>query len=66
VGLIQTPATAHRASAHLDGGRLKLTKKDPAAHGEHHYIDLGLIASVGDKVTLNVSAAEAQKKAATA
>jgi hypothetical protein len=51
---------------HLDGGRLKLTKKDPAAHGEHHYIDLGLIASVGDKVTLNVSAAEAQKKATTA
>jgi hypothetical protein len=50
---------------HLDGNRIKLTKKDPAAHGEHHYIDLSLIASAGEKVTLNVPAAEAQKKAAT-
>lgn len=46
---------------HLDGQRLKLTKTDPAAGGEHHYIHLDSVASVeGGKVRLNRTAAEAK------
>ena len=46
---------------HLDGQRLKLTKTDPAAGGEHHYIHLDSVASVEDgKVHLNRTAAEAK------
>lgn len=46
---------------HLDGQRLKLTRTDPAAGGEHHFIHLDSVASVeGDKVRLNRTAAEAK------
>lgn len=45
---------------HLDGQRIKLTKTDPAAGGQHHYIHVDSIADVGDKVTLNRTASEAQ------
>ena len=45
---------------HLDGQRIKLTKTDPAAGGEHHYIHIDSIASVTEKVTLNRTAAEAK------
>ena len=51
---------------HVDGDRIKLTKKDSAADieggqgthaGHHHYISLGLVAEVeGDKVRLSANA----------
>ena len=45
---------------HLDGQRIKLTRTDPAAGGEHHFIHVDSIASVDDKVRLNRTAAQAQ------
>ena len=45
---------------HLDGQRIKLTKNDEAAGGQHHYIHVDSIADVGDKVTLNRTASEAK------
>ena len=52
---------------HVDGDRIKLTKKDSAADvegaeggqhsGHHHYISQGLIAEIeGDKVRLSANA----------
>jgi hypothetical protein len=47
---------------HLDGDRIKLTRKDspqgPDGEGaKHHYIPLGLVAEVeGDKVRLSANA----------
>jgi hypothetical protein len=51
---------------HLDGDRIKLTKKDSGAQvaegtggheGHHHYISTGLIAGVeGDQVRLSANA----------
>lgn len=49
---------------HIDGDRIKLTKKDSGAgyeggshEGHHHYISAGLIAEVeGDKVRLSANA----------
>jgi hypothetical protein len=51
---------------HVDGGRIKLTKKDSGADvkegsgshaGHHHYISGGLVAGVeGDKVRLSANA----------
>lgn len=51
---------------HVEGGRIKLTKKDSGAQvneghgrheGHHHYISLGLVADVeGDKVRLSANA----------
>jgi hypothetical protein len=43
----------------VDGQRMKLTRTDPAAGGEHHYIHLDSVASVDDKVRLNRTTAEA-------
>ena len=44
---------------HLDGNRIKLTKKDSGEgshEGHHHYISIGLIADVeGDKVRLSAN-----------
>ncbi|MBV9077622.1 MAG: DUF2171 domain-containing protein [Methylobacteriaceae bacterium] len=46
---------------HLDGQRIKLTRTDAAAGGEHHFIHLDSVASVeGDKVRLNRTASEAR------
>jgi hypothetical protein len=45
---------------HLAGQRIKLTRNDPAAGGEHHFIHVDSIASVDDKVRLNRTAAEAK------
>ncbi len=45
---------------HVEGQRLKLTKSDEAAGGEHHYIHLDSVASVDTKVKLNRTAAEAK------
>lgn len=52
---------------HVDGRRIKLTKRDSAAEiegaeggthaGHHHYVSLGLVADVeGDKVRLSANA----------
>ncbi len=46
---------------HLQNGKLKLTKHDSGADGVHHFIELSTIASIDNFVTLNISAAEAQK-----
>lgn len=53
----------------VEGGRIKLTKKDSGAEiegaegahaGHHHFIPLGLVADVeGDKVRLSATAANA-------
>ena len=43
----------------MEGGRIKLTKKDSGqAHQDHHhYIDAGLVADIeGDKVRLSAKA----------
>ena len=45
---------------HLDGQRIKLTRTDPAAGGEHHYIHVDSIASVDEKVHLNRTADQAK------
>lgn len=54
---------------HVEGDRIKLTKKDSGAQveqaegrheGHHHYISLGLVAGVeGDKVRLSATGANA-------
>jgi hypothetical protein len=44
----------------VDGGRIKLTRKDSGQshQNHHHYIDLGLVADVeGQKVRLSAKAA---------
>lgn len=44
---------------HVEGDRIKLTKADSGsgAHkGHHHYISLGLVASVGESVRLSANA----------
>ena len=60
--------TEHMEVVGSDGGHvgtvdklvLKLTKKDPAAQGQHHIINLDLIASIEDgKVKLSVPTADA-------
>jgi hypothetical protein len=46
---------------HLDGQRIKLTKTDPAAGGEHHYLHLDVVEAVRDgKIVLNRTAAQAK------
>ncbi|NML95576.1 DUF2171 domain-containing protein [Novosphingobium olei] len=44
---------------HVDGHRIKLTRKDSGSgshEGHHHYISLGLVAGVeGDKVRLSAN-----------
>ena len=43
---------------------IKLTKSDPAAHGQHHVINLADVATLeGGKLKLSTSAAEAKQKA---
>ena len=42
---------------------VKLTKKDPAAQGQHHVINLDLVASVeGGKLKLSMPAAQAMQE----
>ncbi len=46
---------------HLDGQRMKLTRTDPAAGGEHHFIHIDSVARVEDRrVVLNRTTAEAR------
>ena len=46
----------------VEGDRIKLTKKDdPDGSGQHHhYLPVSSIASVGDKVSLNMPGGEAR------
>ncbi len=45
----------------LDGQRIKLTRTDPAAGGEHHFIHLDSVESVdAGKVRLNRTGAQAR------
>lgn len=44
----------------LDGQRIKLTKSDSAAGGEHHFIALADVASVDQSVKLSKTAADAR------
>jgi hypothetical protein len=47
---------------HVEGQRIKLTRKDPSAGGEHHYIDLNKVSSVqGGRVRLACTAQEASQ-----
>jgi hypothetical protein len=47
---------------HMDGGRIKLTKSDPASGGQHHYLDLGMVKEIKDgTVCLTKSANEAKR-----
>ena len=47
---------------HMDNGRIKLTKSDPASGGQHHYIDLNLVIAIkGGAVCLSKSADEARR-----
>ena len=48
----------------IEGDRIKLTKNDPQAQGQHRYIPLELVASVdADNVQLNISADQALRQA---
>ncbi len=45
---------------------IKLTKKDPAAQGQHHVLNLDAVASVsGGKLMLSMPAAEAMEQEKT-
>ncbi len=44
----------------VDNLGIKLTKRDPIAGGQHHYIKLEIVSGVeGGKLKLNIPAAEA-------
>lgn len=46
---------------HVDGQRIKLTRNDPAAGGEHHYLHLDLVEAVREgKIVLNRTTAQAK------
>ena len=47
---------------HMDGGRIKLKKADPAAGGEHHYLVPDMVQSVAGKIVLALTAAEAKSR----
>ena len=47
---------------HMDGGRIKLKKVDPAAGGQHHYLVADMVKSVAGKVVLAMTAAEAKAR----
>ena len=44
----------------VEGARIKLTRQDPAADGDHHYLHLDMVASVADAVHLTRTSAEAR------
>jgi hypothetical protein len=46
----------------LEGQRIKLTRKDPSAEGEHHYIGLDMVSSIQDgRVRLTCTAQQARQ-----
>ncbi len=47
---------------HSDGTSIKLTRSDPAADGQHHYIPVSWVASADDRcVRLTKSSQEAMR-----
>ena len=46
---------------HVEGSRIKLTRNDPAAGGEHHYLDPAQVRSVGSRVELDRPADEVRR-----
>ena len=47
----------------IEGARIKLTKSDPQAQGQHHYIPLNTVASVEQNtVRLNLTAEQARQQ----
>ena len=50
----------------VEGDRIKLTKNDPVAGGQHHYIPLSLVESADRMVKLNVPAEQARQQMTTA
>lgn len=50
----------------VDHLAIKLTKNDPAAHGQHHILSLDTVASIRDgKLVLNIPAAQAAQEVKT-
>ena len=47
---------------HLDGDRIKLTHHDSQADGKHHFLPQSAIMSIGEFVTLNMTASEAESQ----
>lgn len=51
---------------HVDNGEIKLTKKDPAAGGLHHFIPVDFVRSVdGNTVHLDRAAEEVMREWST-
>jgi hypothetical protein len=47
----------------LEGDRIKLTRNDPAAGGEHHYLSVAMLDKVdGSTVRLNQPAADVMRQ----
>lgn len=47
---------------HLEGQRIKLTRKGPSEDGEHHYIELDKVSSVQDgRIRLACTAEQARE-----
>jgi hypothetical protein len=47
----------------VEGNRIKLTKSDPAAQGQHHYIPLDSVSSIdGNSIRLSQTAQEAKRQ----
>lgn len=47
---------------HMENGRIKLTKSDPASGGKHHFLDMNMVDEIkGGAVCLNKSADEARR-----
>jgi hypothetical protein len=50
---------------HVDGQRIKLTRKDSGGKGEHRYLDLSMVSSVQDgRVRLSCTADQAGQQSA--
>jgi hypothetical protein len=46
-----------------ENDRIKLTKNDPAAQGQHHYLDLSSVDRIeGNRICLSTSAEEAMQR----
>ena len=46
---------------HVQGAEIKLTRKDAAAGGEHHFISADLVREVSDRVQLDRPADEVRR-----
>jgi hypothetical protein len=47
---------------HVEGRTIKLTKNDPKAGGQHHFIPVDWVERVDDKVHLNKNSEEVQRE----